>query len=312
MRKILIFRSAIALFFLSSLLIYSCSREQGTEPVSFDADREALFQLVKDDSAVISIDGIEDAAPRPITYGDGFDTEGDSIYPIKIGRRITGRNVDFSVSHESDTIAVGTIIRTVKGSLIIIASTDPEHSDTVKYIKPFTQTFTRKIKFRRIRRTPFPRRNWIIDGVSLTEGVSIPTSLSFSELELISGRGEKLSFSDPLNTFLKRKDLPVFKVGDTVKVFVKVENTSGFGEGVMLHHGARHRFQKARGRLNDVGIYPDKAAGDGIYSGFWVVRRPSRRHIFHAFIDAMDHGTIFNSDAPFNSLVWGFPYVVRF
>ena len=47
--------------------------------------------------------------------------------------------------------------------------------------------------------------------------------------------------------------------------------------------------------------------GDGTFAGTWTVSRPGRHT---AWVEAMAHGTLFDSEHPDDTLVWGMPYLV--
>jgi len=155
-------------------------------------------------------------------------------------------------------------------------------------------------------------RRWHMFRISGSLAQSPETSLSFEWVKVTDGEQE-WTIEDPLEFILDVEQIPVFGRMDTVKVYVKINNSAPYadkpGETVLLRYHNDRRMHRARRPFNDEGIYPDETAGDGIYSGMWVVR--GHRGIFHAFVDAIDNGTIYDDQLPYNSLAWGFPYIVK-
>lgn len=164
------------------------------------------------------------------------------------------------------------------------------------------------------------RRNWKLAGVSMGAGNSVPHhTIQINEVTVNSSSGTSMVITDPLNTlFFSRKELPTFEVGDSVTVQVKLTNTTanpvdikgnGSTEIVLLHFGT-NRDHHARKRFRYVGT--DPATGDNVYEGSWTVRqRPGRA--YHAIIDAIDNGSIYESAAdqfPYNSTTLSTPYRV--
>ncbi len=165
-----------------------------------------------------------------------------------------------------------------------------------------------------------PHHRWQLAAVSMAAGHSVPeSSIRIHEVNITSTGGVDMTLTHPLDTFFdSRDDLPTFVPGEEVKVVVKLTNTTlnpvdpvgnGSTETLLLHFGA-NRHHHARKRFEYVGT--DPATGDQIYQGTWVVRqRPG--HTYHAVFDAIDNGTIYDSDAttfPYNSTTWGIPYRV--
>ncbi len=163
-------------------------------------------------------------------------------------------------------------------------------------------------------------RNWKLAAVSMSAGNSVPNhTIQMNEITITSSSGENMVITDPLNNlFYSRDDLPTFVPGDSVTVQVKLSNTTanpvdiegnGSTEKVLLHFGV-NRHHHARKRFHYVGV--DPATGDNVYEGGWVIKqRPGRA--YHAIIDAIDNGTIHDSNAetfPYNSTTLGTIYRV--
>ncbi len=165
-----------------------------------------------------------------------------------------------------------------------------------------------------------PRRRWKLSAISLSDGISRPVNtVEIHLLEIRSSGGEYRSIENPLRTIWNLPlDLPLFAQGETVTVRVLVSNTTGnpvinpatgASETVLLHFGI-NRFHHARKQFDYTGV--DAATGYDIFEGRWVVHEPALRP-FHAIVDVIDNGTIFETDPetnPYNSATWGLPYRV--
>lgn len=89
----------------------------------------------------------------------------DSLH--KWGRRITGVNRNYNVTNEGDSLKNVTITTTFTGNFHIIGFMNGV-KDTA--IKPYTEVMQRKVVFKRIARTEYPRRNWRLYKVSNLDG----------------------------------------------------------------------------------------------------------------------------------------------
>ena len=80
-------------------------------------------------------------------------------------------------------------------------------------------------------------------------------------------------------------------------------------ELVRLHH-ARNRFRKLH-KINMLQYVGKDDNGDNVYEGNWIVGE--WRGVYHAVIDVIDNGTIFDDDIntyPYNSTTWSTPYKI--
>jgi len=279
----------------------------------FDTAEEAILALIAGTDSLEGLDGLDDGGAVNISSsnsGSFLKSTGDTIQPVRIGRRIDSKSFERSVEIIGDSIAIVTSIGTISGDFIIIyLSTDTSSFDTVA--KPFSMEMTRKIKLRRIGDGEIRRLNWRIVGITPVVGGTINSTLDFQSFKMISESGDSLIITDPLNTFYSWIDLPAFEPGDSVNVFLSLTNSSAFDdELVLLHHGARSRFDKGRRQLHDDGTGVDEVADDNIYSNSFPTRS-TRGRMRHGFVDALDWGTVFDLDGPVNMKVWGMPYNIR-
>lgn len=293
-----------------------CSKNpDAPENAGSSADRAAIQSTIQQDE-LFNSQGLDDDGAQPPAYDSEVTKTAAQIETIRWGRRAPLKLESVDVEFTTDTTAIATIVHSLDGKFLILAknATDSNAVGTL-YSKDMANTILRKAKLIKVRNTGNDRHDWRVIEVSGSAASSPTTTLSISELTVQGPDGTTLTITNPLSYFMSRNTgLPEYNRGDSVKVFVKLSNTNEFppapGETVLLRHGMDHRFHRVRKPLHDDGVYPDVAAGDGIYSG--VYRIGPRHGIHHAGIDTIDNGTIYDNVAPYNALAWSLPYHVRF
>jgi hypothetical protein len=298
----------------AALLAAGCSNNPA-EP-DLNADREAIKKVIESDTEMFGVTGFDDNGAQPPSYDTDFSKITDYIEPLRFGRRGRPRLENVEVEFTSDTTAVVTVTHSFDGNFFILAKdTSDENAVATLYKKEMKNLIYRKVKFKKVRDTGFDRLDWRITYVSMADGGSPETTLDLQKLVIdLPGTEDDIVVEDPLEYFFNRREgLPMLSPGDTVKVFVTVSNTNNFppepGETVLLRYKMDHRILRARRKFNDSGEYPDEVAGDGTYSGYWVIGH--RRGVFHAAVDIFDNGTLYDDAAPYNSVFWAMPYRVR-
>ncbi len=301
--------SGIIIGFLIMGMFAGCSKDPAS--IEIYSDDEAIRQLVEENMDYITSAGLDDNGAQPMSYvqGDGLGKLTADITPIKFGRK--GRFVRESIVIEyTDDLAIATIEFSFDGNFFVVAEdlTNPEAYGTL-YKKEMKNSVTRRAIFKRVANTDRPKKNWRMKRVSGSLTVSPDTQLQFKEI-IIKTTDQDYSFTDPLAFVHDLELIPRFVPGETVQVFVQVTSLYGAKpDTVVLRYRNNQGMIRARKSFRDDGQAPDQTAGDGIYSGEWQVGQ--RRGIFHAFADAFDEGTINDSTAPYNALVWGFTYFVK-
>lgn len=296
----------------------SCDKSP-TEAVDRSAEEAAIRTLVLGDVEVFHERGLDDGGAQPPSYEAGATPKaGDYIEPVRYGRRgkYTLESVDITFEGapgEPDSLAIATVTKTFTGTFVVVAKdTDSASPEAYKvYEKPFETTVVRRAKLRRVAFTDNPLRNWRIVQVTMSKAQSVPTTVNIVSLTVEAPGQSPLVITEPLDYWLPRhKGLPMFAPGDTVKVYVALTNSNTYppppGTTVLLHFGVDRGFHRARRPLNDQGLYPDQVAGDGVFSGSWVVKHD--QGLRHLVIDAIDNGTIYDDTAPYNSVQWGMVY----
>jgi len=316
-----LFKSGVLLMFISIISFIGCEKSPvdniTQEP---NANDEALSEIIASEGDVLDQTSLDDDGEQSIIYDTENATDGESLNTVRFGRR--GEFLLDSIEYEyfgeegqPDTLAIATITRTFKGEFIIAEKDTTDAPEDYRiYKKDMENTLVRKTKLVRRMNTGNPRLDWKLDQVSMGIGYSDPTTINISEVKIVGPDGQEYIATSPLDYYMDKVGLPTFSRRDTVKVYVSLSNTNNYepapGTTVLLHWGVGHRIKRARRPFNDEGIYPDEVAGDGVFSGYWVVqRRPGK---YHAAIDAIDNGTIYDATAPYNAVGWGTPYRVKF
>ena len=310
--------AAVAALGLIAALTLSCDKNP-TQAVDRSADEAAIRAILSADVDVFHELGLDDGGAQAPAYdATGLPKASDYIEPVRFGRRgkytLESLNIDFfGVPGEPDTLAIATITKTFTGTFVVVArDTDSTTPEVFKvYEKPVRTTVVRKAKLRRVGYTDSPQRNWRLVAVTMSESVSEQATINVASLTIEAPGQEPIVVSDPLEYWMERQQgLPSFAHGDTVKVFVALTNSNRYppepGTTVLVHFGVDRWLQRARRPLNDQGLYPDAVAGDGVFSGFWVVKHG--QGLRHAVVDVIDNGTIYDDAAPYNSVCWGMVY----
>jgi hypothetical protein len=132
-------------------------------------------------------------------------------------------------------------------------------------------------------------RGWRLFKVSGAEIVSEPTTKDILSLEIISSSVNKI-ITDPLE-LVPIRELPTFQPGEEVTLKVMTSDETDF---VFLHTG------RGKDEFNPV--------GGALFEGTWVVgdRRGHRR----IGVDVIDRETLFDDEAPYDSVIWVLHYRV--
>ncbi len=298
-----------------------------------------LEQLINEESSAfeeyLMDDGIDDGSENDLfafgtpVFSGYFSKVLEPINNVvRFGRIITDRYARRVVFEQTDAhpdTAHLYIERVLKGRFVVMEkfdTNDTTNADTVAiYRKPLTHVVRRRALFTKRGHDDAPRaRNWRLIAISPGQGNSPHGTIRIVKVTLIQENGDSLVFDAPLRPLMAVPvGLPRFQRGETVTVRVLVENTTvnpvqnprtNSTEIVMLHYG-RRRGEHHRKLFQFLGT--DAATGFNIYQGTWQVQERGRR-VYHAIIDVIDSGTIFDSDPekyPYNSATWSCPYIVR-
>lgn len=294
-------------------LLSACSQDPAS--INLDSDEEAIQYLVEENEDYFTLAGIDDDGAQPMEYdSDEFGKTSATIDPLRFGRKGRFQLESITVDRRDDGTALATIVRSYDGKFYVLASDSTDSIAAGKlYTKDMENDIVHRAIFKKVDDSRDRRRNWRLRRVSGSQATSPGTTLSFEYVTVKTSNGREWTMTDPLEFITDLDSIPHLNHRDSVTVSVKINNLSSYtdrhGETVMLRYKNDRGLHRARKGLHDDGIFPDRIANDGIYSGYWIVgQRPG---IYHALVDAIDNGTIYDDRMPYNSTVWGFPYIVR-
>jgi hypothetical protein len=308
--------AAAALLVFAAAVLTGCGENLAmSDPAAVD-DEEILREFVDEDGI------FDDLGP----YEAGYTSSGDRdvIDPLTFWRDVTERHRTVDVSYDPATgIANVTVCREVSGVLHIL------DEDMTEYEKEFHHTGLRYATFLKDENWEPPggpgQENGQGDGEGQGEGVGRGDGGGQGEgdghgeqhryrcgpwlLTEISGYvGESdtltvdidyvtvqsptadITIDDPLELMAVPDELPTFRLGEEVTVTVH-----GAPDDAILFLHTR-RFKS-----------PFVPQGGGVFTGTWTVERRGRHC---AWVEAMAHDTIYDTEHPEDTLVWGAPYVV--
>lgn len=116
----------------------------------------------------------------------------------KWGRKITGVNRNYNLTNEGDSLKNMVVTTTFSGNFIIIGYQNGVLDTTVK---PYTESMSRKLVFKRIAFTEFPRRNWRLYKVSILDGETTQPELGSSKVQITKVEIYKNNSGTPTYTF---------------------------------------------------------------------------------------------------------------
>ncbi len=292
----------VLLIVLLGLILWGCGKESvgEDEPVN---DEEAIQWLLGDNPSYFETDnhyGEEDTtggslyAFTPVTtYFWYREIEPDPAIQIIID--IVGDSAFVSWSGEFD------------GTLHLFSSTDSVFPpDTIiHYTKGFSDYGQRYAIFKRILPTnedPQHRRGWRLDMVSGAEITSDPNTVQIDSVRLICDSYPDTLFTDPLALF-EKEDVVTLTPEEECSLTVYT-NSGAIADYVFLHSWRRH-IHHHRSRFTRI--------GDGVYTGVWFA--PSNMAgavnvLHHAAFDLIDKETLDDTEDPYDSNAWLFPYFV--
>lgn len=260
--------------------------------------------------------GLDDDGAKNFEYEEGFGKVGDvqsPITPLRWGRRIASVSREVSVDIQGDT-AIATITKTFAGNLLILADLDDDGDGDTLIAKPFSDAMRRKVMFVRAGRFNERRHNWRPVAISLVEGTSPLENFRIDTLQIITPR-QTITVTDPLNTWLwfrgmtlePQRQIPLVRIGDSVRVRVTVSSQNDSSEVVMLRWGVGWGDgRKHRARIPMV----EQSGSTGNYTRVYARVFIAHRHFgrFNAFIDALSHETLFDDQGQYSNKIWGTPY----
>lgn len=293
-----------ALLALGLFLIAGCGDNITMSEPSAADDEETLRSFLEEDGIFDDL-GPYEAGLSSVDSAGGRE----AIDPLTFWRVVTDRDCYREIIHDPEEgTAEVTIHRQIWGDLHIV------DEGAAEYVKPFHHEGVRYATFQRddewepsdgsgsghgqdqgdegqgeTNRHRYRRGPWVLTELSGFVGVSDTLTVSIDWMRIQSATVD-VTITDPLELMAVPDDIMAFEVGQTVTVTV-----SGPPEDAILFLHTR-RWKS-----------PFAYDGAGAFVGAWTVTRPGRHT---AWVEAMAHDTIFESEHPEDTLIWGMPYVV--
>lgn len=319
---------AILLFmFIASVHLSGCDKENLTEPASMTDDEylttvainTAFSTDADDDDNLFANEVLDFDSEGPVEdNGSGFDTPIDSLK--KWGRRITGVNVNTSITTIGDTIKNVTVTRTISGNFIIVGYINGNLDST---LKPYSQQQKRLVTFKRIQRKSHPRFNWIVYQYTAVDGEtqtpqSGKSNIVINKVEIYRNNNLLATLNGPdftSNVFTSKlfggNGLIEFSRNDQVRLKVFVTSNQNDTD-IVSYHWARNSFGFHRERFVMTSQTPNGSNFDRTYEKTFQIYSHHNHGKHNAFLSADTRKSLYdNSPSLFSSTYMGFPYRVR-
>lgn len=313
---VLPFLALIFTFYLSG-----CQNDNTTEPAA-QSDDEYLQTTALNTSFSSNADDDDNLFASEVSDFDSngpvFNTPLDSL--LRWGRRITGVNVNTSITSIGDTLKTVTVTRTITGNFIIIGYTSGNLDSTVK---PYSQEQKRFVTFKRVGRFNQPRRNWrvyqysAVDGETKTPEIG-KNNIVMNRIEFYRNNNLVITLNGPdftSNIFTSRffGGNGLFETDRGDQIRVKVFLTSNQNDtDIVSYHWARNSFGFHRESFVMTSQTPNGNNFDRTYEKTFTIFGNHNWGMRNAFISANTRSSLWNNSAAmFSSTYMGFPYRVR-
>ncbi len=289
---------------------------------------DSVAQFSSSDETTIDDNGLQDpdysglAKEMLVAIRQNVDFNIDSLSPVRWGRHITWEGIvrDYHVVMAGDSEAIVTITKTIPGEFWVgfgVRYTDSVVIDTIVK-KPFTETVTRNVRFRKIANDADREKDWVPVAITLVRGATPAKSFSIASFELNDvTQHYDTTVTDPLNTWFRlglfRGSIPRLAVGDSVIVRVTIQSSDDSAEVVCFRHGVagggllRNRVKMAlvstSGTSGNYTRVYEKRFSPHLPPDLLAVR-------FNAVVDAFSWGSINSPVQPFANEFWGYPYII--
>lgn len=280
----------VALLLLGSLLLVGCG-QKGTSlgPEAEITDRAEIEGLIKSNSDYFTSDVRIDSSAYPL----GKVLEG--IEPVSFFREIKQftKDIDIHIVHPDTGVPYAEVAVTAN----LIGQFHTITMDST-YLKPIDDTAVRFAYFEKTGRPRPPRhhRGWELKKISGVEIYSNPCTKVIKSIHISSDLGSVDTVIIDVTTLMDKEDIFTFKPGELVTLEVETDSP----EDIVFLHIPHKRM-------------PFQHVGGGLYVGSWRTTTDPWHFRWpkHAAVDVIDHGTIFDDQAPYDSRAWGMNYRVK-
>lgn len=306
------------LLLVAAPLVSGCGRDAGVSPTSpggTSSDQQTFSNMIDQEPALSEGQTYETPGESdiPESYGvsggasasaDAWATAGD-IRPVYFFRVIRERSREIDVHIEEDTAKVVAHVAVTDhfvGSFNIV-TVDSTDSGLVRHVtrKPLLDTGRFRAVFARWKRPspddadapegPMPSPDdwsrWHLVAISGRQIHSPENTARILSIRLQTEAGLDTTIEDPLALWRFPRGLLRIPANTKVMVTVKTQDPT---DAVFLLAGWGHQ------RL--------RPTADGFVGAF---RSPYEMRLFRFGVNALDHGTLFDDQAPYDSDFWGIP-----
>lgn len=312
------------IFILSIIFITGCQKDTIVDPGTITEDDYLKQQAISAEEVAGYIQNeevsIEDEYEKDMNYDEfGILKTTDPITPIKWARKIDRVVKTLLVEQINDTIKVVTIVKDISGRFIIKAIKDSNGiTDTVRIIKPYTSTITRKVRFLKINNNNEFKKNWKPIAITLVEGKTNTKNFIISTLEVMTSV-DTATITDPLTYWVRfapgRGGVSLVKPGDAFIIRVTVTSENPQAEYACLRTGLDSGFKRHRARFQMDLVSESESNGiyTRVYQKVFAARLPMGISFGHmnAIVDVMSYNSINDDSAPYMNSFWGMPYLVK-
>lgn len=295
---------AALLLAAAAFLLVGCSESTDSPTAGTLTDEQALAELF----AAEEFESLDAWNGGDELGGGNLDEPIEPLHWFRMGRP---QLVNVRVEIRGDSFA--TIARTGSINGMIRLLTVENDSIRVFFDKPMHNRTMRIAHAMRVGRGDDPRRNWRIVGVTpevLHSAEPNPHTVWPLRVELLRNTNEGLrpvvDITEPLRFFMPPDRIPVFVPDEQIIVRVTANRRDGV-VGVLHPQVFRHD-PHPRLPLRDDGVEPDETAHDGVFTG--AFRVAPEHNLQLTAIDLIDHGTLFDTERPYDSGGWAIPFMV--
>lgn len=313
--------STFTLIIIVSLLFSSCKKENATEPSEL-TDEQFMQQVIEGGYSSSGNDEDNLMSQERQDLDDGGAVKDDDNSPMspidslkRWGRKISNVNVNVQISG-NDTMRNVAVTRTITGNYIIIGW---QNGLIDSVTKPYTCVFYRNIIFKRVARTQYPRLNWRVYQISMSDGQTTTPQIGSSlvqitKIEVFKNNNLAYTMNGPdfhnqyyTTMYFGGAGIPAFNRGDQLQVKVHTISQQLNDTDYVAYHWARNTFGFHRVPFT----LESQNGQDRIYSKTFTIYSQHRLGVFNGFIGASTHESLYDDDInKFASDQVGIPYKV--